>query len=332
MMPSRLLSFLWPRLLALGLITLCLPAYAFISEPGLSKTEREQRQNDYNALMSLGATFTGSAAGSMMAAAVPGTAAGWANMAITSAITSATANASINLVNTQGNLNDTLKNTFSTDSIKGYASAAVIAGVASSTEMWGRTMTERGNTLLTNLPERAEAYALNTLVKGVVTGASDSGDWGKIAGIGLAGELYEYWVGRDPDIQPGVDRPDGPTFKPLNEEGFARVPIVTIDSTVREGKNIGLNLNYLLMEPGCTSVLSVCHGTPISNALNVVPGFNAFATLHDTWMNWFDKHELTSKMTNIGSMPPALILNYGAVADKYYWLKPIIDQHREGRK
>jgi hypothetical protein len=64
-------------------------------------------------------------------AAVSATAAGWANMALTAALTSATANASINLINTRGKLDDTLKNTFSSDSIKSYAVAAASAGARS---------------------------------------------------------------------------------------------------------------------------------------------------------------------------------------------------------
>uniref|UniRef100_UPI00138DF126 hypothetical protein n=1 Tax=Halotalea alkalilenta TaxID=376489 RepID=UPI00138DF126 len=136
------------------------------------------------------------------------------------------------------------------------------------------------------------------------------------------GEAYRYWVGREPDLRPGVDRPEGAEFLPTPEDGFFRVPTVSLEEVVREGKNIGLN-------KACASAFSICHGTPISNALNAVPGFNSFATLHDTWMNWLDVKEMTNMATNIGSMPPALILNYGSLADQYYWLKPTIDQSRE---
>lgn len=68
------------------------------------------------------------------------------------------------------------------------------------------------------------------------------------------------------------------------------------------------------------------YGTPISNALNVMPGFNSFATLHDTWMNWFDKNAATNVVTNIGTMPPAALINYGSLVNQYYWLKPMFNE------
>ncbi|GHU16992.1 hypothetical protein FACS189475_00100 [Betaproteobacteria bacterium] len=79
----------------------------------------------------------GAVAGTAMAAAVPASvttgtaavAAGWGNVALTAALTSVTTNATINLVNTQGDLGETLKNTFSEDAFKGYAAAALAGGV-----------------------------------------------------------------------------------------------------------------------------------------------------------------------------------------------------------
>ncbi|TBU94783.1 hypothetical protein DNJ95_11155 [Stutzerimonas kirkiae] len=47
---------------------------------------------------------------------------------------------------------------------------------------------------------------------------------------------------------------------------------------------------------------------------------NSFATLHDQWMIDLKVSKGGVDMTfveNIGSMPPAFILNYGAVYDKY---------------
>ncbi|WP_139411137.1 hypothetical protein [Aeromonas veronii] len=92
------------------------------------------------------------------------------------------------------------------------------------------------------------------------------------------------------------------------------MPVVSIDGVIREGKNIGLN-----RIENCGAFYSVCHGTPISNTLNTVPGFNAFATLHDSWMNQlidFNGRDM-NVFENIGSMPPALLINYGALYDKY---------------
>ncbi|THF63548.1 hypothetical protein E6O51_04930 [Pseudothauera rhizosphaerae] len=276
---------------------------------------------------------SGATAGSAMAAAVPATAAtattaavaavpaGWANVALTAAATSAASNVAINTINNGGDIGKALEQSFSDDALKSYASAAAIAGLGAYTDMWGRTTTENGNTILTDLPERAKAYALNTAAKGILTGADSPEDWATVAGIGLAGEAYQYWVGSEADIRPGVDRPDGPEFTQIPEEGFYRVPKVVVDGVEMAGKNIGLNRV-------CTSLLAICHGTPISNALNAVPGFNSFATLHDTWMNWLDVNKMTNMITNIGTMPPAIMLNYGSFASQYYWLKPVVDQSR----
>lgn len=85
----------------------------------------------------------------------------------------------------------------------------------------------------------------------------------------------------------------------------------------REGKNIGLN--RLVGEVGCENFYSVCHGAPISNALNQIPGMNSFATLHDGWMIGLEstKGVDMSLLENLGSMPPAILVNYGALYEKY---------------
>lgn len=79
---------------------------------------------------------------------------------------------------------------------------------------------------------------------------------------------------------------------------------------LREGKNIGYNAL-------CTSLLAVCHGTPISNVLNTLPGFNAFATLHDGWGAWLENKGSWNLGTNLGTMPPALLVTYGSLVDQY---------------
>jgi filamentous hemagglutinin len=97
------------------------------------------------------------------------------------------------------------------------------------------------------------------------------------------------------------------------ESGLFRMPRVLVNGILREGKNLGHN------RP-CFSIVSVCHGTPISNALNTVPGLNAFATLHDGWGEWMAQGKNWNLATNLGSMPPALIVNYGALLDQYRYL------------
>lgn len=113
----------------------------------------------------------------------------------------------------------------------------------------------------------------------------------------------------------GPDADDAPIGRCLGVAGIQ----VLIDRLrlIREGKNIGFNAQ-------CASVIAICHGTPISNALNTVPGFNAFATLHDTWMNKFATQAIDSVGVNIGSMPPALLLTYGSLVDQYRY----INNHR----
>ncbi|WP_211090252.1 DUF637 domain-containing protein [Pseudothauera nasutitermitis] len=182
---------------------------------------------------------SGAQAGSALAAAVPATAtaaaipAGWTNVALTAAATSAASNMAISTINNGGDLGAALKET---DALKGYASAAAIAGLGAYTDMWGRTTTERGNTILTDLPERAKAYALNTAAKGILTGANSPEEWATVAGIGLMGEAYQYWVGRETDLRPGVDRSEGAKFIAIQEDGFFRVPTVVVEGVVREGK------------------------------------------------------------------------------------------------
>ncbi|WP_066710905.1 hypothetical protein [Curvibacter delicatus] len=62
--------------------------------------------------------------------------------------------------------------------------------------------------------------------------------------------------------------------------------------------------------------------TAISTALNTVPGFNAFAILHDTWGNWLDDNGKWNTLTNLGSMPPALLINYSSLLDQNYYINP----------
>ena len=69
---------------------------------------------------------------------------------------------------------------------------------------------------------------------------------------------------------------------------------------------------------------SICHGAAVSNVLNQIPGFNSFATLHDQWMISLEKTKGTDMtlFENIGSMPPAIVVNYGAI---YEWYRPVVE-------
>ncbi|WP_414159143.1 hypothetical protein ACMGG8_02840 [Pseudomonas sp. BNK-45] len=219
------------------------------------------------------------------------------------------------------------KEVFSEDSLKGYATGAVIAGFgAAFTNEMGRTLSAEGNYVYgDDYAGRLKAYAANTALKGALSG-KDRDTWLSIAATGALMELYQYSAGREPDVRPGVERPGSNVFQEL-DGGF--VPRVTVGGIEREGNNVGLN-------EVCTSLLAICHGMPISNFLSDIPGVNAFATLHDTWMNrlielkklnWQFGGSLGEKpdmsiFENIGSMPPALLVNYGAIIDKY---RPLIE-------
>ena len=234
--------------------------------------------------------------------------------AANAAFTSLVAQASISLINNKGDVGKTLDDLGSSHTVKNMLIAAGVAGVTTYTDSWGRTLTPKGNTIVTDWAKRSQAYALNTAAKGVLTGSSSSSDWWTIAALGLAGEAYQYWAGRAADARPGVDR-DKPVVDTLDQEnGLYRMPRVMVNGVLREGKNVGL-------DQLCLSVLSVCHGTPISNALNTLPGFNAFATLHDGWGEWLDKNGKNwNPGTNIGTMPPALLVTYGSLLDQYRYI------------
>ncbi|TBV02118.1 DUF637 domain-containing protein, partial [Stutzerimonas kirkiae] len=259
-------------------------------------------------------TAAGAAWATTVTTAAGTTAAGWANVAVTAALTSAASGAAISTVNNKGDLGAVLKDVTSSDALKGYVTSAAIAGLGSYTEGWGRELTSEGNYKLVDTTERFKAYAANTALKGILSGEDDTKSWLTIAGTGAMMELYQYSVGRGPDARPGVDRSDGARF----DESSGMVPRVPIDGALREGKNIGLN--RLVGESGCAAFYSICHGTTISNVLNEVPGMNSFATLHDQWMMNLVKAKDGAPMNlleNLGSMPPALLTNYGALYDKY---------------
>jgi filamentous hemagglutinin len=233
--------------------------------------------------------------------------------AANAAFSSLAAQASIMLINNKGDVGKTLKDMANSETVKNTIIAAGVAGMTSYTDTWGTTLTDNGNKIVTDWAKRSQAYMLNTAAKGALTGAASSNDWWTIAALGLSGEAYQYWVGRAADPKAGVDR-GNPEFKPISEGGLYRVPQVDVGEILkREGKNIGFN-------EVCSSVMSVCHGTPISNALNTLPGFNAFATLHDRWGAWLENGKNWNVATNLGSMPPALAVTYGSLLDQYRYI------------
>ncbi|MEK1942675.1 MAG: filamentous hemagglutinin N-terminal domain-containing protein [Pseudomonas sp.] len=260
-------------------------------------------------------TVAGATAGSgtAMAAGLGTTAAGFGNVAATAAATSMASSAAVSTINNKGQLGAVARDVFSSDSLKGYLSAALIAGVGAQTKGWGTTMQQEANLSVVDWGERAKAYAVNTALKGLLSGDDTAKSWLTVAGTGAMMELYQYSVGRGADIRPGVERSAGAKFTPL-EGGF--VPQVVRDGLAREGKNIGMNWPAI---EACSSWYAICHGTPISDAVNKLPGLNSFATLHDSWMVLLEmaKKSDMSTLENIGSMPPALIVNYGALYDKY---------------
>ncbi len=247
-------------------------------------------------------------------------AAGWGNVMVTTALSSMAGTAAASTINNKGNLGNVLEDVTSADALKGYATGAAIAGFgAAFTNGWGRELTSDGNYKTVSYAERVKAYTANTALKGVLSG-SDKKSWLTIAGTGAMTEVYEFSAGRGPDVRPGVDRDGGAKYEPL-DGGY--VPQIDEDGVIREGKNIGLNRTT-----DCDSFYSVCHGTPVSNILNQIPGFNGFATLHDGWMINLEAYKQAdmSLFENLGSMPPALLVNYGALYDKY---RPAIESEKK---
>jgi filamentous hemagglutinin len=110
-----------------------------------------------------------------------------------------------------------------------------------------------------------------------------------------------------------VDR-ETPQYTFDDKNGFYRAPREIIDGVLREGNNIGLNTDP------CLSITQICHGMPISNFLNTLPGFNAFATLHDGWGESMNQGGNWNLATNLGSMPAAFLVSYGAIFDQYSYI------------
>ncbi|MFQ3789857.1 DUF637 domain-containing protein [Halomonas sp. A29] len=79
------------------------------------------------------------AAGSAWAAASAGASAGWANVAATAAMTSMATTATVSAINSRGDLGATFEDTFSSDSLRGAATAALTAGATRgmTDQYWG---------------------------------------------------------------------------------------------------------------------------------------------------------------------------------------------------
>ena len=249
--------------------------------------------------------------------------AGWGNVMVTTALSSMAGTAAVSTINNKGNFGQVLKDVTSEESLKGYVTASLIAGFgAAFTDGWGREVTSEGNYKTVSSIERVKAYIANVALKGALSG-KDRNTWMTIAGTGALMEIFQYSVGREPDTRSGVDRQTGAEYE-IGPDKF--VPRELVGGVMREGKNIGLN-----NVKGCSGFYALCHGTSIGNMLNKIPGFNSFATLHDGWMIDLEtsKGSEMSDFENFGSMPPALVVNYGALYDKY---RPLIDRERESEK
>jgi filamentous hemagglutinin len=230
------------------------------------------------------------------------------------AFSSIAAQAAVTAANYSGDIGKTLRTLASTDTVKSALFAAAVAGSMAYTDTWGTTETINDNKLVTDWGQRSQAFLVNTAVKGALTGANKASDWWTIAGLSLATEAFKYWVGREGDVRPGVNSKN-PVSAPLQEDGHFRVQRVLVDGEWRDTNNVGLGQL-------CTSAFAICQGKPISNALNITPGFNSFATLHDTWGNWLGHVKLWNGITNIGSMPPSLVIAYAHLADQYRYAMP----------
>ena len=72
-------------------------------------------------------------------------------------------------INNKGDIGKTLKEMGNSSTVKNMLIAAGVAGVTSYTDSWGRTLTDKGNTIVTDWAKRSQAYMLNTAAKGVLT-------------------------------------------------------------------------------------------------------------------------------------------------------------------
>jgi hypothetical protein len=110
-----------------------------------------------------------------------------------------------------------------------------------------------------------------------------------------AAEYYKASVGRIGNPLPGENWPDQTTYTPDPETG--RQPEDTFDMNV-----VGNN-----------DLVSACRqGSVCSEALNLIPGLNATAGLHDYWFNAPGHPEFTW-YNNVGTMLPATVISYSAI-------------------
>ena len=68
----------------------------------------------------------------------------------------------------------------------------------------------------------------------------------------------------------------------------------------------------------------MCQGGPISNFMNQIPGINAVATIHDSWLKGLGNN--MSDFVNYGTMIPAGIVGYGALYNKYRVLGGVVSE------
>jgi hypothetical protein len=81
--------------------------------------------------------------------------------------------------------------------------------------------------------------------------------------------------------------------------------------------NIGVGneaaIGGTVIKPSSLGVFSGAEGSILSRTTNMVAGFNSFSVIHDVGGGFLERADLWNLGTNFGSMPPALVVNYGAL-------------------
>jgi hypothetical protein len=162
-------------------------------------------------------------------------------------------------------------------------------------------------------------------VSKVLARAGASGEMSKLQGgsfaqgfktafiMATAAELYKNYVGFEATAESGENQPANGL--PCNEEGSSCFKYTGPDGKLPanwENKNvIGLGGEPLRQDDG---FFNVKQSGPISRALNMMPGMNNIARLHDTF---FGPNGLAfTGWNNVGTMLPAAAWGYAALYDK----------------
>jgi hypothetical protein len=116
--------------------------------------------------------------------------------------------------------------------------------------------------------------------------------------------IYKTWVGDDVTPQPGENRPSQPRYTPD--------PVTGRQSPSDANMNVlTLNRDLDRKEPFLNAITQ---NQPLSRALNVIPGANAFARLDDYWYN--SRLLPDSGFLYPVSIPVAMIITYTGLIDR----------------